>query len=57
MGVCVHAWLWPVHPSKADRGKAACLESFKQSENTFLHVESFLPIGVSLFPKAASLRP
>lgn len=38
-------------------GRAACLESFKQSENTFLHVESFLPIGVSLFPKTALLSP
>lgn len=26
------------------------LESLKQYENTFLHMEPFLPLGVSLFP-------
>lgn len=36
----------PLEPVQRPIRTAASLESFRPSENTFLHVESFLPTGV-----------
>lgn len=50
MIIYVHA----LYIHKTDRDSTN-LESLKQNENTFLRMESFLPLGVSLFPKTVVL--
>lgn len=53
--VYARASLLPAHPNKASQDSSKSGITYKWSENTLLHMESFLPIGVSLFPKTALL--